>query len=211
MTCRRRRDPRPGDQGRPVPSRRDQHPRPLLLMRTALPSGRPVESPVRATGAPRRGDWSWCPDIMGLRPLFDDHCRPARRRARLGGACVEPWPGHRGARPSRSDCSPSGASTTAPARRSGRGRRCHRRGAGRRHRVLHGRHVRPQGGGHRALPPGGGVLRDDPGARALAGADDGRTTRTGGSAGGAARRWPSSARSTTGHRPATSRRSRPPA
>ena len=40
--------------------------------------------------------------------------------------------------------------------------------AGRRPRLLHGRHVRPQGGGHRPLPPGGVVLRDDPGARDVA-------------------------------------------
>ena len=34
--------------------------------------------------------------------------------------------------------------------------------------LLHGRHVRPQGGGHRAVRPGGLVLRHGPGARHVA-------------------------------------------
>jgi carboxymethylenebutenolidase len=62
-------------------------------MRTTLASGTPVELARPADGrAPSRG-LVLIPDIMGLRPLFDDH---ARRLADDNGwavAVVEPWPG----------------------------------------------------------------------------------------------------------------------
>ncbi len=60
-------------------------------MRIRLPSGTPAERAVPA-GAPTRGV-VLIPDIMGLRPLFDDLC------ARLAGdhawvvVAPEPWPG----------------------------------------------------------------------------------------------------------------------
>ena len=103
-----RRDPGPGHQGGPQPPRRVQHPRPLHLaeplapwrdlldrrMRTRLASGTPVEVARPADGSRRRrGVWSLIPDIMGLRPLFDEH---AQRLADDNGwavAAVEPWPG----------------------------------------------------------------------------------------------------------------------
>src|SRR5688572_8314187 len=62
-------------------------------MRTTLPSGTPVEIAKPADGrTPTRG-LVLIPDIMGLRPLFDDH---AQRLADDNGwavAAVEPWPG----------------------------------------------------------------------------------------------------------------------
>ena len=62
-------------------------------MRRTLPSGTAVEVASPADGrAPSRG-LVLIPDIMGLRPLFDDH---AQRLADENGwvvAAVEPWPG----------------------------------------------------------------------------------------------------------------------
>ena len=62
-------------------------------MRTRLASGTPVEVARPSDGrAPTRG-LVLIPDIMGLRPLFDDH---AQRLADANGwavAVVEPWPG----------------------------------------------------------------------------------------------------------------------
>jgi carboxymethylenebutenolidase len=60
-------------------------------MRTTLPSGAPAELAVPPGGrAPSLGV-ALCPDIMGLRPLFDDLC--ARLAADHGWAvcAVEPW------------------------------------------------------------------------------------------------------------------------
>ncbi len=65
-------------------------------MRVTLPSGTPAELvvPVGAdSGSASAGGLVLLPDIMGLRPLFDDH---ARRLADTLGwtVCVpEPWPG----------------------------------------------------------------------------------------------------------------------
>src|SRR5688572_24515186 len=62
-------------------------------MRTRLASGTPVEMALPVEGrSPSRG-LVLIPDIMGLRPLFDDH---AQRLADDNGwavAAVEPWPG----------------------------------------------------------------------------------------------------------------------
>jgi carboxymethylenebutenolidase len=63
-------------------------------VRTTLPSGAPAELAVPPGGrAPSLGV-ALCPDIMGLRPLFDDLC--ARLAADHGWAvcAVEPWFGH---------------------------------------------------------------------------------------------------------------------
>jgi carboxymethylenebutenolidase len=60
-------------------------------VRTTLPSGAPAELAVPPGGrAPSLGV-ALCPDIMGLRPLFDDLC--ARLAADHGWAvcAVEPW------------------------------------------------------------------------------------------------------------------------
>ena len=54
---RRRRDAGPGHQGGPQPPRRVQHPRPVLVMRTTLPSGTPVESLARRRVGADRGAW----------------------------------------------------------------------------------------------------------------------------------------------------------
>jgi carboxymethylenebutenolidase len=62
-------------------------------VRTTLPSGTPVElARPSADGATGRGLVLF-PDIMGLRPLFDDHC--ARLAAEQGWTvcAVEPWSG----------------------------------------------------------------------------------------------------------------------
>src|SRR6187397_603618 len=62
-------------------------------MRSSLPSGTPVEiAQPRGERASTRG-LVLIPDIMGLRPLFDEH---AQRLADDNGwavAAVEPWPG----------------------------------------------------------------------------------------------------------------------
>jgi carboxymethylenebutenolidase len=63
-------------------------------MRTTLPSGRPVEQAVPADGrAPTRG-LVLIPDIMGLRPLFDDHAQRLADEQGWAVAAVEPWSGH---------------------------------------------------------------------------------------------------------------------
>src|SRR3954468_23967600 len=62
-------------------------------MRTTLPSGTPVEICTPADGRPPSRGLVLIPDIMGMRPLFDDH---AQRLADDNGwavAAVEPWPG----------------------------------------------------------------------------------------------------------------------
>ena len=101
---RRRRDPGPGHQGGPVPPRRDQHPRPLHADRRPASLG-PCAStlPVRHAGRarpPRRRarrppGLVIAPDIMGLRPLFDDHGQRGWPTSTAGRWCaVEPFPGH---------------------------------------------------------------------------------------------------------------------
>ena len=83
------------------PPGRVEHPRPLLLtgsrpdprardtteddVRITLPGGTPAELARPDSGIEPRPGLVLFPDIMGLRPLFDDHVRPAGRRARLGG------------------------------------------------------------------------------------------------------------------------------
>src|SRR5689334_11687657 len=59
-------------------------------MREVLPSGTPVEvvvpdAPVRAL--------VMAPDIMGLRPLFDDHVARLAEEQNWAVAAVEPYPG----------------------------------------------------------------------------------------------------------------------
>ena len=41
----------------------------------------------------RPGGWSLIPDIMGLRPLFDDHAQRLADENGWAVAVVEPWPG----------------------------------------------------------------------------------------------------------------------
>ena len=83
------------------PARRDQHPRPLQLTarrpsrldradvdaHRRCPPARPSSSPARRRRAPIRG-LVLIPDIMGLRPLFDDHAPAAGRRATAGRSCA---------------------------------------------------------------------------------------------------------------------------
>jgi carboxymethylenebutenolidase len=62
-------------------------------MRSTLPSGTPVEVARPADGrTPDRGV-VLIPDIMGLRPLFDDHAQRIADRQGWAVAAVEPWPG----------------------------------------------------------------------------------------------------------------------
>lgn len=60
-------------------------------MRSALPSGTPVEV-ARPAGEPARG-LVLVPDIMGLRPLFDEHVQRLSEEHGWAVAAVEPWPG----------------------------------------------------------------------------------------------------------------------
>jgi carboxymethylenebutenolidase len=60
-------------------------------MRIELPSGTAAEL-VRPEGPPRRGVVI-APDIMGLRPLFDDHCARLSRENGWAVVAVEPFPG----------------------------------------------------------------------------------------------------------------------
>src|SRR2546428_111928 len=61
-------------------------------MRTTLPSGTPVEIAQPAQSAPRRGVVI-VPDIMGLRPLFDDLVAHLADTNGWAVAAVEPFPG----------------------------------------------------------------------------------------------------------------------
>jgi carboxymethylenebutenolidase len=62
-------------------------------MRTTLPSGRPVELARPSNGrSPARG-LVLLPDIMGLRPLFDDHAARIADEQGWAVVAVEPWMG----------------------------------------------------------------------------------------------------------------------
>jgi carboxymethylenebutenolidase len=62
-------------------------------MRTTLESGTPVEIARPSDGrTPDRG-LVLIPDIMGLRPLFDDHAQRIADERGWEVAVVEPWPG----------------------------------------------------------------------------------------------------------------------
>ena len=60
-------------------------------MRTTLPSGTPAELVV-PSGGPSRG-LVIVPDIMGLRPLFDDLCSNLASQHGWAVCAVEPFPG----------------------------------------------------------------------------------------------------------------------
>lgn len=61
-------------------------------MRITLPSGTPAELARADAGEDTRIGIALHPDIMGLRPLFDEHC--ARLAAQGFTTCaIEPWPG----------------------------------------------------------------------------------------------------------------------
>jgi carboxymethylenebutenolidase len=62
-------------------------------MRTTLPSGTPVEIARPADGSPPSRGLVLIPDIMGLRPLFDDHAQRLADEQGWAVAVVEPWPG----------------------------------------------------------------------------------------------------------------------
>jgi carboxymethylenebutenolidase len=61
-------------------------------MRITLPSGTAAEIARPDSGAPVQG-LVVVPDIMGLRPLFDDHCARLAHRYDLVVVGVEPFPG----------------------------------------------------------------------------------------------------------------------
>jgi dienelactone hydrolase len=63
-------------------------------MRIALPSGTPAELARPATpDAPVRQGLVLVPDIMGLRPLFDDHCARLAEEHGVVVVAPEPFPG----------------------------------------------------------------------------------------------------------------------
>jgi carboxymethylenebutenolidase len=61
-------------------------------MRITLPSGTPAELARSESGAPVQG-LVLVPDIMGLRPLFDDHCARLAQQYDLVVCAPEPFPG----------------------------------------------------------------------------------------------------------------------
>jgi carboxymethylenebutenolidase len=65
-------------------------------MRTTLPSGTPVEIARPADARPPTRGLVLIPDIMGLRPLFDDHAQRLADEQGWAVAVVEPWPGREG-------------------------------------------------------------------------------------------------------------------
>jgi dienelactone hydrolase len=62
-------------------------------MRTTLPSGTPVEIATPADGRSASRGLVLVPDIMGLRPLFDEHAQKLADDNGWSVAVVEPWPG----------------------------------------------------------------------------------------------------------------------
>lgn len=62
-------------------------------MRTALPSGRPVELARPSDGRPPSRGLVVLPDIGGLRPLFDAHVARLADEQGWAVAAIEPWPG----------------------------------------------------------------------------------------------------------------------
>ena len=60
-------------------------------MRITLPSGTPAELAM-PDGAPTRG-LALAPDIMGLRPLFDEHCARLAKEHGWAVCAPEPFPG----------------------------------------------------------------------------------------------------------------------
>lgn len=62
-------------------------------MRTTLASDTPVEVARPADGRPPSQGLVLIPDIMGLRPLFDDHAQWLADEQGWAVAVVEPWPG----------------------------------------------------------------------------------------------------------------------
>jgi dienelactone hydrolase len=62
-------------------------------MRIPLASGTPVEVARPADGRPASQGLVLIPDIMGLRPLFDDHAQRLADEQGWAVAVVEPWPG----------------------------------------------------------------------------------------------------------------------
>ena len=61
------------------------------MARTALPSGTPVELEMPPEGEPRRAV-VLAPDVMGLRPLFDDMCAQLAADHAWAMCAVEPFP-----------------------------------------------------------------------------------------------------------------------
>ena len=60
-------------------------------MRTTLPSGAPAELAVPPGGREPSLGVALCPDIMGLRPLFDDLCARLADEHGWAVCAVEPW------------------------------------------------------------------------------------------------------------------------
>ena len=218
---RRGQHPGPGDQGRPGPPGRDQHPRPLQLTVDASGSSQPCASTCRPAPPPsssgRRADRPLrrlvvAPDICGLRPLFDDLWPAAGGRAQLGGLRPRALPraassattidaASRRCASSRTtvvlgDLSPPADAHRAPSRVALIG-------------FCMGGMYSAQGRRPRSLRPGRGLLRDDPRARGWTGL--GHAEPLDMLAGPWRRRRcsRSSASTTRTPRPRTSRRSRP--
>ncbi len=61
-------------------------------MRVTLATGTPAELALPTSGVATRGLVLW-PDIMGLRPLFDDHCERLANELGWAVCAPEPFPG----------------------------------------------------------------------------------------------------------------------
>ena len=62
------------------------------MARITLPSGTPAELALPTAGSPERGLVLW-PDVMGLRPLFDEHARRLADEQNWVVCVVEVYPG----------------------------------------------------------------------------------------------------------------------
>ncbi len=63
------------------------------MARITLPSGTPAELVLPSGGAPDRGIVLW-PDVMGLRPLFDEHAQRLAEEQNWAVCSVEIYPGN---------------------------------------------------------------------------------------------------------------------
>jgi carboxymethylenebutenolidase len=65
-------------------------------VRITLPSGTPAELATPSDGRAPTVGIALCPDIMGLRPLFDDLCRRLADEHGWAVCAIEPFPGREG-------------------------------------------------------------------------------------------------------------------
>ena len=137
-------------------------------MRIELPSGTPAEL-VKPEGEATLGVVDRARHLRAPTAVRR-HLREAVDRARLGGVRSRAVPGsHAGRRRRALRRGAATSTTTGCSATSSRPATPRERDDVCAHRVLHGRHVRAQGGGALALPPRRCLLRDDPDSRRVEG------------------------------------------